>query len=122
MYKKIGYAKKEKHGQWKGDKAGYQSIHIWIRSNYGRANMCESLACNHKSVNFEWALIKGKTYIHNRKNFMMLCRSCHHKYDMNQEIIDKIKKHHGNQYHRKLKTSGLIKKGKYDTKLRAGSL
>lgn len=67
------------------------AIHRWLNNWYGRANKCESL--NHPNIpvkKFDWALKKGKAYAKNRKHFIMLCRSCHIKYDMTLERRVKI--------------------------------
>lgn len=71
----------EKNPMWKGDKVGYKALHRWLKDNFGKANKCENPKCPKKSQKFEWSLIKGKEYSHRRKNFRMLCRSCHCKYD-----------------------------------------
>ena len=94
----LGYRGK-KNGIWKGDNAGYNAIHIWLRTNFGKPNKCKNKLCIYPRTNkggkklekpkmFQWALLKGKRYSHNRKNFIMLCVSCHKKYDDN---IKKIK-------------------------------
>jgi len=59
----------------------YRESHIWLRINFGKANKCESKKCKHHSKIFDWALIHGKKYECKRKNFKMLCRGCHVKYD-----------------------------------------
>lgn len=69
------------HRLWKGDKANYFTIHSWLHRHYGKANKCEGLNCKKISKRFQWALIKGKSYIHKRENFKMLCASCHALYD-----------------------------------------
>lgn len=69
---------------WKGDNVTYETLHGWIVRRYGKANMCENVHC--KFVNprrYEYALIKGKEYKKIRDNYMMLCPSCHRKYDLN---------------------------------------
>jgi len=68
----------------KGD-ATYNTIHHWLHDNYGSAIRCESLKCKRKSKQFDWALIKGKKYEHNRNNFKQLCRSCHLIYDRHKK-------------------------------------
>lgn len=84
----------ENSRSWKGEKAGYFAFHEWIRKYYGRANKCEKPNCKYPRTNkrgqtiykpksFQWALIHGKEHGHIRENYMMLCASCHKKYDMN---------------------------------------
>jgi RecJ-like exonuclease len=73
------------------DKNEYARIHYWIRKNYGKANKCESKNCTGITKDYGWALLKGKEYERNRDNFMMLCKSCHTKYDFTDETIKKLK-------------------------------
>ena len=81
-----------KSSQWKGDNIKYQAIHNWLRKNFGKANKCENKECNHRSKIFEYVLIKGRLYERKRENFKMMCKSCHHKYDMTDDIKTKISK------------------------------
>lgn len=84
---------------WKGKNAGYNAIHQWIKKNYGQANRCENKKCVYPRKNkagevllkpgkFDWALLHGKEYDHERSNFIMLCTSCHRKYDRKIEKIE----------------------------------
>lgn len=82
----------KKSSQWKGDNVKYQAIHSWLRINFGRANKCENQDCNGQSKTFEWILIKGRIYERKRENFKMMCKSCHHRYDMSKETKEKISK------------------------------
>jgi len=59
----------------------YASIHHWLRKNYGRADKCELKSCSKRVPRFAWALKNGCEYERKRKNFMMLCNSCHAIYD-----------------------------------------
>lgn len=79
--KKLPQFSGENHFAWKGDEADYFTIHSWLKRHFGVANKCENLECKKTSNRFHWALIKGKTYIHKRENFWMLCASCHAIYD-----------------------------------------
>ena len=68
--------------QWKGDEVGYGALHDWLKSHFGNADRCENPDCSYANPKrFEWALIKGKNYERKRENFMMMCKSCHTKYD-----------------------------------------
>ena len=74
----------------------YRKLHHWLVNNYGYANKCESVDCNHNNPKrFEWALIYGKNYEYNRENFIMLCPSCHRKYDALHLNEEQIKKRYG---------------------------
>jgi hypothetical protein len=80
----------KKSSQWKGNKAKYQAIHSWIRRHYGKANKCECVDCNNKSNQYQWALKPGYKYKRDINVFMMLCRSCHKKMDINKYTRKKI--------------------------------
>ena len=70
--------KNEDHPAWKGEKAGYQAIHIWVRKMLGKARECG--VCNNSSAKrYEWANISEK-YKRDLKDYVSLCQSCHVKY------------------------------------------
>ena len=69
----------------------YASIHYWLKSNYGVANVCESKECQGNSNNYDWALKNNHTYDRKRDNFIMLCRSCHFKYDFTESKRTRLK-------------------------------
>lgn len=80
-----------KNPNWKGgntlpyggiEPTKYNAIHKWLRENFGAANECEGKNCTKISKVFQWAKVKGKTYRKLRNNFIMLCKSCHVKYDI----------------------------------------
>ncbi len=62
----------------------YNVIHTWLGNRFGKASRCENLACAYprKPKLFQYALLAGKKYEHKRDNFVMLCPSCHRKYDL----------------------------------------
>lgn len=60
----------------------YNSLHWWVRRNFGSAMECENSKCLGQSKFFVWALKKGKVYDRKRSNFFQLCRKCHLEYDM----------------------------------------
>lgn len=66
---------------------GYDAIHKWLKYHYGSPYRCENPLCQGVSKRYHWAKIEGKEYEHKRENFMMLCASCHHKYDLTDEGI-----------------------------------
>ena len=75
---KIG----SKNPNWKGgitkscagiDPKIYNSIHDWLRKNFGKANRCENLKCLNISKNYTWAKLKGAAYEKKRENFIQLC-------------------------------------------------
>lgn len=78
---------------WK-EKVGYSAIHHWLKYNYGKANNCENrenqifdFECSNFSKNFHWAKKYEKSYDRNVNNFMMLCDSCHKKYDIEKDWL-----------------------------------
>ena len=92
--------KLQEKGNWKGENAGYVAKHTWIVKHYGNAKKCENKKCVYPRVNsknvyieapkrFEWALIKGKKYTRNVKDYIQLCPSCHRKYDYTEEYREK---------------------------------
>ena len=70
----------------------YNSVHEWLRTQYGKADLCEIKTCAGKSKRFEWSLKKGFTCEKKRENFWMLCSACHIKYDKNPDTINKMRK------------------------------
>lgn len=66
----------------------YLAIHMWLNRNF-KKEKCES--CSKRSV-LDWALKKGRKYLHKIDNFMVLCRSCHLKYDYNKARKEKLSK------------------------------
>lgn len=87
----------KKHWFWKGDKAGYSSIHSWVRRHFGKANRCENKECFYPRKNwdgkimekpkiYEWSNISGK-YKRQREDWEMLCPSCHRTRDIKNKSL-----------------------------------
>ena len=71
----------ENNWNWKGEDAGYQAKHRWVRAHYGKPDTCENCGKNNLSGNFiNWANISGK-YLRIRSDWQRLCKSCHKRYD-----------------------------------------
>jgi hypothetical protein len=68
---------------WKGSKAGYHAIHIWLSKHYDKGNSCEHCKTTTAS-RLEWANISGE-YKRNRDDYKVLCPSCHRLYDQNNK-------------------------------------
>ena len=80
----------------------YRTLHLWLESNYGKADRCENFDCVYPRENargklmikprgFDWAKIRSKQYERKRENFVRLCKSCHMTYDrrgINIKLID----------------------------------
>lgn len=78
----------ERTPHWLGDGVGKIGIHVWLRKNFGKPQLCEGIKgiiCNRKSKLHEWALRKGFNYERKRENFIRLCVPCHRKYDLSRE-------------------------------------
>lgn len=73
----------EKHWAWKGDNAGYSSIHDWIDRRKGKASFC-TFNKAHKSTKFEWASL-SHGFKRDVNDYISLCPSCHRKYDYTDE-------------------------------------
>lgn len=80
--RKIGEAHKaEKHWNWKGGKAKYGAIHMWINRQLGKPDKCEH--CSKKGLKgraIHWANINHK-YRRNLNDWIRLCMKCHIAYD-----------------------------------------
>jgi hypothetical protein len=73
----------------------YSGFHSKLRRINGKANKCENADCNKPNAKrFEWALIKGRKYSSDRKDYIQLCSSCHRKYDETEERKRKISENH----------------------------
>lgn len=67
------------HPQWKGNKAGYRAIHIWVTKQFGKAQECESCGST-KEQRYEWS--NNSTQLtRDRKNWERLCVKCHREKD-----------------------------------------
>lgn len=69
-----------KNSKWKGDKAGEDAMHDWIKRKLGTPNYCEHCKKSDKRV-YDWAN-KDHSYKRKIEDYMRLCRSCHRKYDI----------------------------------------
>lgn len=79
------------HGNWKGSEIKYFSLHTWMKRTYGLASICEN---NNTHIGrFQWANISGK-YKRERKDFKMLCVSCHRLFDYEKKYGNKCKRGH----------------------------
>lgn len=74
-------------------------VHQWLRWHFGSAKRCENrdkqilkFKCSNQSKHFEWANTKKHKYKRKRNDFIMLCISCHRKYDMTEKTRKNIGK------------------------------
>jgi len=90
----------------------YSAVHWWLRKN-GK----EKKECNHcgKINNLEQALKTGEKYEKNPDNFIILCRSCHRKYDMTEEMKIEYRKRFLNldRSHKQKPIEGTLDNKKY---------
>lgn len=75
----MAHARKEKHGNWKGDKVGYSGIHHRLRRWIGKPNYCEKCKTT-EAKRFVWAN-KSQKNLPDFSDWMRLCDKCHKKYD-----------------------------------------
>lgn len=61
----------------------YSNHHHWLRRNYVKEH-CEGERCLGRG-RLEWALKKGYKHERKRENYLVLCSSCHTRYDYTEE-------------------------------------
>jgi hypothetical protein len=69
----------ESSKKWKGDKAGVQGIHSWVKRNFEDPGKCEH--CGKSEGRLEWSS-KDHKYSRIREDWQRVCPGCHFKYDM----------------------------------------
>jgi hypothetical protein len=74
-------------------KLSYTGYHKWIKCRYGKAKEYECCHCGKTA--HDWAIKKDKEYSKNIDDYISLCRSCHKKYDLTEEVLSNLTK--GNQ-------------------------
>lgn len=89
MYK-TGDNLMDKNKNWKGDEASYAAKHIWVSSNYGRADKCE--ICPAITKRYHWSNINNE-YSRDIKDWVKLCPSCHKKFDLYKKDNSKYEKY-----------------------------
>ena len=87
----------------------YRIVHDWINKHYGKATHCDNPECKGISNKYEYALIHGMEHDRKRDNYIMLCRSCHRKYDLTKDKSAIISKHIAGKYNDKLKLGPIAK-------------
>lgn len=73
-------AKGERNGLWKGANASYAAKHIWMTTNFGRPQKCDSCGTTEKRM-YHWANVSG-TYTRQRDDWLRLCVPCHKSNDI----------------------------------------
>jgi hypothetical protein len=77
--KPIGGPKGERHGHWKGDKAGYRSFHNRLDGLFGRPKYCEKCGTKDPTKRYDWANESGK--YEDPYDYLRLCSRCHKRWD-----------------------------------------
>ena len=92
---------------WKGDKAGYSALHVWVKKWKHQQKLCGH--CREEKK-LELANV-SRTYKRDLNDYIWLCRSCHHKYDGK---VPPAQKGIPRSYETRLKMSiSHLKNGKY---------
>ena len=74
---------------WKGDKAKYRAIHMWIATRLNRPKRCTK--CKKKYIRkdgvtgIHWANISGD-YKRDLTDWVALCYPCHKHYDLSKKV------------------------------------
>lgn len=77
----LGQQLGTKNPKWKGELAGYDAKHDWVRRHWGQPQICEHCTLtNLGSRKHHWANISGE-YKRDRSDWLRLCAKCHYKYD-----------------------------------------
>ena len=69
----------EDNASWKGDDAGVPALHKRLKKLKGSAYKCDECGRDDDAGTYDWANLTGN-YI-DMDDYMMMCRSCHSKYD-----------------------------------------
>lgn len=76
----------ENNPAWKGNNAGLDALHNWVKRRRGIPEKCKHCGKLNKKQNgqwiLEWANI-SREYKRNLEDWMGLCSKCHAKYDRN---------------------------------------
>lgn len=67
----------ELHGSWKGDNVGYFGLHVWMRKNFPKPELCQN--CNLVPPT-ELANVTG-VYSRDFTNWKYMCHKCHFRFD-----------------------------------------
>ena len=75
----------DKNPTWKGEKAKYAAIHMWVRSHKGKPGCCTMCGKKGNSHQIHWSNIDHK-YKRNLDDYVALCASCHKRYDLDNGL------------------------------------
>ncbi len=79
-----------------GKSITYNAVHLWLKFYYGNGIKCERCGVlgkkNGRKWSIEWALKPGLQYKKIREHFEALCMSCHRKQDIDEKILNNMRK------------------------------
>jgi len=70
---------REHHPAWKGEDAGYRSLHARVERVRGKADHCERCGLTDPAARYEWANLTGNYADIN--DYASMCKRCHVRYD-----------------------------------------
>lgn len=90
--------------RYKGDNAGYSTIHSWVRRHKGKPTQCVDCAVTQRLT---WSNVDGR-YRRQLGDYIARCRSCHARYDRRPEMLGAIARRWGKSVSikRSVKTRG----------------
>lgn len=75
----------DRHPSWRGDQAGMQAIHLWLRQKHPKTGTCEECG---KVGKTDYAFLRHpEPYTRDRSDYRELCRRCH--YALDEPIIQR---------------------------------
>jgi len=64
---------------WRGDKAGYQALHLRVETQRGKPDQCNRCGRNGPNVRYEWANLTGR--YGDGEDYERMCIPCHRRFD-----------------------------------------
>lgn len=77
--KKCPQLSDKNHHRWKGDEAGYDALHDWVKRRLGKPKYCEFCKTT-SATHYDWSNKSGK-YLRDLSDWQRLCKKCHNLYD-----------------------------------------
>lgn len=66
--------------KWKGDKASYAALHLWVKYHFGSPQECEHCGTTEKRM-YHWANL-SRQFKRERSDWIRLCVPCHKRFDL----------------------------------------
>ena len=70
---------------WKGDRAGYQAVHLRVAARYGKPSLCTVCGTTDPAKTYDWANLTGN--YPDPDDYARMCRSCHRRYDNRRKEV-----------------------------------